>query len=115
MADEADFNPYAPPAESDTLPAVDEAPKSKLPGWVVMFFGFTSLLLPLALTDDNQVTQISNGVNAVLYGLPGAIATLVFGARNVSRGVDVITSVLGCLLAVAGLISALYLIFRAFS
>ena len=101
--DETDVNPYQSPESATGVAAA----LSKLPGWLVVFFGVVSLML-LGIGDGGDdlgdfAMAVNNNLNAVLYGVPGAVAALVFGFGNVRVGKDTGLSSLGVVVACFGI------------
>ena len=106
--DETEVNPYQAPETTSSVAAA----LSKLPGWLVLFFVFVGLLL-LGLggssdTAGEAIMAVNNNLNAVMYGLPGAIAALVFGFGNVRVGKDTGLSALGVAVACIGILGGAY-------
>ena len=106
MTDDPSFNPYAPPESEPKPPVV-----TRLPGWLVTVFGFLSLILwgdvgPSLFGDefDSLMDPHARSINALFYGVPSAIAALVFGVGNLSAKKQQVTSALGILLGIAGLV-----------
>ena len=106
--EDTEVNPYQAP---ETTSAVAAA-LSKLPGWLVLFFGIVGLLLfglgGAGSSAGEMAMAVNNNMNAVLYGLPGAIAALVFGFGNVRVGKDTGLSSLGVVVACFGILGGAY-------
>lgn len=69
-------NPFAAPAATPQRVIV-------LPGWLVFLFAITALLVPCTISPRQPETWVL----AAMYGLPGAVAAVIFALANLRVGV----------------------------
>ena len=105
----ASDNPFRSPQE----PIRPPRPVVALPGWIVLIFGVTGLMLPLAgIEDYGRQLRLQQIMFAVMYGLPCMVAAWVFGATNLRLGRDRRSSIAGMVVAGIAAITVIILVMR---
>ncbi len=98
-------NPYVTPEFDDDKHQNEEFVKttSVIPGKLVALFGCMSLMIPSVYWEETDELM----VNAIMYGVPGGIAAIIFGLKNISKGTQTLGDYVGIACSVSSFIAGI--------